>query len=363
MPDDHSVLPPSSAGTWVHCTAWVKLVQTHALLMDEETDASREGDLAHAYLRSLLFPHGGDIVAPTVPPDMAAYIAPVAEHIRIMSGSAAVASEQVVRMPSVHPEMWGTCDAYSIDLATKTIRVWDLKYGWGVVEAYENWQLLSYAAGLYDLIPNDAASWVFELYVAQPRPWHREGTIRLWRLSAPALSNHVRHLRQAAEEAMGDNARTVTGPWCKHCEARHVCPALRLAAADVIDVAAGNQPDLLPPDTIGIELTILNRAADVLKARLAGLEALSMSLLRKGQTIPGWGIEHAPGREKWMIPEAQVVAMSGLVGTALAAPVKAITPKQAREAGVDPALIAPFVDRIPGKATLAPVDASVFRKD
>ena len=53
------------------------------------------------------------------------------------------------------------------------ITISDLKYGWRIVEPYENWTMGAYALGATQHKPEDVT---LEIY--QPRPYHRDGYIR-----------------------------------------------------------------------------------------------------------------------------------------------------------------------------------------
>ena len=69
-------------------------------------------------------------------------------------------------------------DFYLYDQAEKTLYVTDLKYGYEIVEPFENWQALAYAAGvaaLPGMVPDKVV-----ITIVQPRAPHRRGPIRTW---------------------------------------------------------------------------------------------------------------------------------------------------------------------------------------
>jgi hypothetical protein len=169
-------------------------------------------------------------------------------------------------------------------------------------------------------------------------------------------------MRAMAEEAMGSNPRTVPGPWCKHCTARHACPALRATTLGILDVVADTTADELDAPALGYELALVTRAKELLEARYTGLAAQTETLLRIGQTVPGWGIEHTRGSEVWTKPVDEVLMLGTLLGVSLAGDVKALTPNQARQAGLDPAVVASYSERRPGAARLAAVDLAAARR-
>jgi hypothetical protein len=149
MTTQHSKLPPSSAARRMACPGSRALEEAHG--MNDPTDASNEGNLAHTVAAMAL----NDKI--DVSKDMAAnftdemhegakyYLDTVKRFLSLHT----VVVEEQVQCTSIHPDMWGTPDAWGID-EDMNLHVFDYKYGFTPVEAYENWQLLAYACGVYD---------------------------------------------------------------------------------------------------------------------------------------------------------------------------------------------------------------------
>jgi hypothetical protein len=362
---EHAVLAPSSAYQWVNCPGSV-MMQRQYPEPEGENEAADEGSAAHflasEYLKTGKWKEGGFNGVP--------FTTEMQQHVKLFTDLADGARssganwyvEAKVDISSIHQDCWGTADFFTIDLAAKTVCLLDLKYGFGIVEAFENPQLLAYASGIYDLIGSDAIDYTFELGIVQPRPWHREGPVRRWRIAGVEVSNRARHTRAAAEEALGNNPRTVPGPWCKHCTARHACPALRATTLDTADMVREATPVELPPEGLAVELGLLKRAQAQIEMRLAGLEAQATALIQGGKSVPGWGIDHTVGREEWAKPVKEVLALGDLFGVNLAKPVEPITPAQARKAGVEPTVIAAYAKRKAGTAKLVKIDTAAARK-
>jgi hypothetical protein len=72
----------------------------------------------------------------------------------------------------------------------------------------------------------------------------------------------------------------------------------------------------------------------------------------------GWAITHGKARERWAKPPAEVFALGDMMGVELRKPSEAITPNQARDLGLDAAVIAAYAERPTGAAKLTPRDAS-----
>lgn len=353
----HSPLAPSSAARWVKCPGSVPL---SAQFPDTDGEEAKEGDAAHwlasEWLRKGVMPP--DIVAPNgvvIDEEMREHVAGYVAFIRAEAGgNLTLALEERIEIPAIHPDCFGTPDATWT--VPRVLHIVDFKYGHGYVEAFENWQMLAYAAR--DL-PED---WVVAIAIYQPRSYHRDGPIRRWRYPAGELETYVASLRSAAHEAMGNNPATVVGPHCKHCPARHVCKALQASALDALETVSDATPAELTPLALSVELKLLRRAEADISARLAGLEAQAMAAIQSGTLVPGWAIEHTTGREEWTVPAAQIFSLGTIAGVNLAKDPQPITPAQARKAGIDADMVAQFCQRKPGTAKLAPLDVNAARK-
>jgi len=353
----HAALAPSDAGRWSHCAASISLSRQVTLTEDEDDGA--EGTAAHAVASALLLGQPAPQVAPNgvvVTPDMIAAVKPYVDFVRSWPTQPMV--ETAVRAPSIHSMVWGTPDAYTLDYKINVARIADLKYGFGLVEVYRNPQLLCYAAGLMDVVGPEAIDWSFELTIVQPRVWHPSGPVRTWRLSAAELRNHVRHLRSMAEEAMANDPSSHVGAWCRHCEARSICGALRSASLDAAEQAGDATPVAMPNDALGQEIALLRRAQGALSARLDGLEADAIARINAGAVVSGWRVERPPGREEWTKPASEVMALGDLFGVALAKEAAAVTPNQARKAGIPPEMVAAMSARKPGTPKLTSISTT-----
>ena len=102
-------------------------------------------------------------------------------------------------------------------------------------------------------------------------------------------------------------------------------------------------------------------ARQLLESRITGLEAQIEAGLAGGVSIPGWSIERAPGREDWVKPVSEALVLGDLCGVTLAKP-GAITPAQARKAGVPADLVAAYAARKPGTAKLIQISTDDARR-
>ena len=266
--------------------------------------------------------------------------------------------EQPVTMNTLYPGMWGTPDVRA-QLTPRLRYTWDLKHGHNQVEVFENPQLVAY--GTDDARPKDP-NMVHVFKIVQPRSFHRDGIIREWRVFDKDLETMRCDISKAAYTARGPNPPLLTGPACENCDARHVCPALQTRAYQSCETAGKAQPVEMSPLALGIELRILWDALDRLKARISGLEASAEDQIRKGVRVPLVDLTAGRGSTEWSMPDAQIVEIAKMLGVDVARPLKAVTPNQAKKAGLNPDLIAAYTSTTPGALRLTPENLTQARK-
>jgi len=196
----------------------------------------------------------------------------------------------------------------------------------------------------------------------QPRAFHPDGPIRRWRVeSAANLRGYINRLAMAAEDAMSGFAKATPNANCVYCEARHVCQALQRDSYRSAQISMQAVPVVLPPEAVGLELTLLTEAAQRLKARISGLTAQGDAMARAGKLVPGWEIERTPGREAWTDP----VLAAKLARTMKIDIVKEqtlLTPRQAREKGMPEDVVAELSARPKPSSKFKQVEESRGRR-
>lgn len=370
----HSLFAPSSAHRWVECPASIMLgVQFPEL--DPDSEASRQGAAAHwvAYqMRYARAPEEGSLApnGETVTDEMLTaallYMNDVFFVMNQTEGISHVKFEQRIPLAMIHPEAFGTPDAAVVRAHAGEAIVWDFKFGHDPVEAFENWQCVAYAWGLVAPLQLDGHAeqhFRVRIRIVQPRCYRASGPVQEWSTTVAELRGMFNRLRDAAEEAVGPSPACKVGPHCKHCPARRGCGVLQKAAYQAADAASRPMPVQLPPAALGLELFFLQRAQQALNARVDALQQQAEFAIRGGQAVPGWGMEASSGREKWQPDSVStVISLGQLMGVELAKPTAPVTPNQARElfkkAGIDPAVIAGYSERIPGAQKLVPVNSS-----
>lgn len=355
----HAYLPPSGADAWVRCPLWPTM---NAAYPSPATPESMEGDAAH-WVLTQGHPRVGDI-APNgvaVTDEMLtgadlwhATIGPHHEHRHH--------EERLPPTDAISPHCWGTPDVW--EAQDGVLHVADYKYGYGIVSAVENWQLLTYAALLLHSpdLPSAGVDRIV-LTIVQPRGYGaRGGPVRRWDVDLLDMSEYIRTLRNAAALATGGDPLARPGPQCGHCPGRHACHALQAAGGHIADYGAKGYRSDLTASQLGLELRALDAAAELLDARRTGLQEQAIAMIRRGEAVPHYRLDSTPGREEWARPTEEVLALGDALGVPLGKPVAAITPNQARSAGLDSDLVAAFSRRKPGSIKLVADDGAEARR-
>jgi len=261
----------------------------------------------------------------------------------------------------VHDANWGTPDTFAI--APGVIWLFDYKFGHRYVEEFENWQCIDYVAGIYQAHGNNPPpdNTVVHITIVQPRVFNRGNPVRTWTTTIGALKPYWAKLAAAAPMAMCDDAPCVPGDWCEFCNGRHACEALQRTALAATDQAFSSIPLVLPPLAAARELRSMQRAMSMLEARVTGLQQQLLDLCRSGVNVPHYAIERAQGRQRWIKPLPEVIALGQMYGLKLDKPA-AITPKQAVKLGVPEGVVAQMSDEPLGEWRLVEVTTDKARK-
>ena len=371
----HRPLPPSSAPRWAgQCPGSVAVEAAHPEA--GKSAEALEGDAAHEVLATVLrggsAPSVGSVASNGVVIDdeIIESVEVFTDDVLETHGSDALGKlhvEEYVDCATIHPDNGGTPDVWwsAAGMNGGYLFIADYKHGHRFVDAFENWQLIDYAAGLLATVPKlqklplESIQVIFT--IGQPRSFHPLGPIRRWTTTAAALQPYFATLRAMAAEAMSPSPRTIVGPECRDCTGRHACQSLQNAADNVADIAGGVVTFELPPVALGVELRMLDRAEKLLAARLTGLREQALALRRKGVAIPFYELKQGEGRERWTVPVEEVQALGTLVGHDLTKP-KPLTPSQVRKLGVDADVVALYSERPKGELKLVQVTDSTARK-
>lgn len=203
-------------------------------------------------------------------------------------------------LSQLHKDAWGTADCVIYDAKLKTLYVWDLKYGSGIlVDAEDNEQLIYYAVGAF--LSLDLPCERVILKIAQPRIEHAEGFIRSHSFNAEKLLEAAWEIEQEIKLTDDPNAPLVAGSWCRFCPALGTpCPEAAknsmTVAKKIFSPTSDYDPKVLA-DTLD-KLPMLDAFVSQVREFAYG-EAL------KGRVPPGYKLVNKRATRKW-IPDAKV---------------------------------------------------------
>lgn len=362
----------SSANQWARpngCPAYVQMDHRHR--SQTQNSAAEEGTLAHALAQSMvqnLLTRGLGFNPKTVVTrtltdkrwtdemyhcaliyfeDVKALIA----QTNVFGGTG-VGVEKLIPAPRIVENCSGRVDFYLYHPQGNTLHVYDYKYGRGVVEADDNWQLYAYAAALIDFLNLREALPAVHLHVVQPRASHPLGSVRSARHRADFIIDAaLPQLRAAAALAVQPDAPSRTGRHCLYCSGRAFCPAAREAASHITAFAGMCDSENLTPDEISSELVLLRDMAKILKGRITGLEAEAVALIEQGTPLPHWTSTRSLGNRFWTLKPTELSALGAGFEIELTTE-KPVTPAEAERRGLPKDIVKSLTDRALGAAKL-----------
>ena len=217
------ILRPSSAHQWMRCGMVAKTPPDRP---EAQNDAALEGTCA-AWVAEVVINgdattaedllgrshSNGWVVDEDMVRHMQSYLDIVQRH---QNGRA-----EVFRS---HPlGLQGTLDFEGISADGRITYITDLKYGYDVVEARENWQLLCYLWLLLTTLPAEKYPPMVQLAIYQPRALHRDGPYRKWVLG---IDEYMPYMEQITRRIQNVENMAVSGDHCKHCLLAYGCEAL-----------------------------------------------------------------------------------------------------------------------------------------
>jgi len=356
----HSILAPSFAPVWVHCTAAPLLAMQ---CPEQESQDAAEGNAAHWVAAQILdaYRNGNDIPqllgavdpAGTLVDDdifdsACVYAEDVMFHCNRLGQRDHLFIEQHVHADAIHREAHGTLDAAWV--GPNMIVLWDFKHGHREIDHVWNWQLLTYLSGMLTLLQInglDDQNLRIQFRIAQPRCYTSTGPIRTFEFTASDARAYLNRLRNSAEEALSDRATLTPGGHCKFCPAVHVCSAPRRVEMFGADFAGQPVPDAITANGLSFELSILKWMIPILEKRLEALETEALARQKQGEFIPGFTVDQKLGQRKFL---SNPIDYGKLLGVDLTQSDKPVTGAEAerrmKAAGLDPeTLLAGMVER------------------
>lgn len=212
----HADLPPSSADKWVVCHGWLKLNRG---IPNTSSAAADEGTLAHSYLEKAIT-EGFDL-ASLDNEEMFDALSMCMEWLEKQPGTKHAELRMDFGEEFGFVDLFGTSDLVIDDEECLTVA--DLKYGKGLVEAPENYQLLIY---LLAAVRKFGTRKKYRLVILQPRANHFDGPIREWTFGQNTLDAFRIVIGEAIHQNYNRGTPTVGAHCRKYCKAQGSCPAL-----------------------------------------------------------------------------------------------------------------------------------------
>lgn len=358
MATDHARIAPSSLHRTVECNGWIQLAET--LPPEPESAEAAEGTAGHEVALSWVdgLPMALGAIVGCNGLKVTAEMIEGAELWAATVPEGAICEQKLPRIGRIHPtDCYGTPDAWLYYPKQKLLWLGDYKFGHRYVEVWFNWQFIAYVAGILELLGLHDTDVTVCCEVVQPR-YYGANPVREWRFNAADIRAYINIAMQAAKRALEPNPPTAAGPQCLDCPAASVCATLQEAGAAVVSFAGTMRAAHLSPAALALELMLLDRIGDMVRARQTGLEETAKAMLRNGAIIPGVHLERGEGRRKWndTVPVEEIAMMGQLLGKNLLQPPELITPTQTIKKGIAESIVNEYSHRPPGatKLTLDP---------
>jgi len=358
----HALLSASGAHRWLHCTPSARLEET---LPEKQSDYANEGRLAHEIgelklRKHFVEPMGSRIFNnrlkkfkenPLYQEEMLkhtdTYLDYVSSIVHSYTSAPYVAVEKRLNYSTYAPEGFGTGDC--IIIGGNTLHVIDLKYGKGVpVSAWDNPQMKLYALGAISEYSILYAVEKVVMVIVQPRL----DSISEFKTNTGELQAWGESIKPIAQKAYAGEGEFVPGEHCQFCRAKALCRA-RADFYTGLEEFMLMKPPLISNEEVG---QILERAQG-LASWVKHLEEYALTECLAGNDIPGWkAVEGRSVRAFTNQDEAfKVLTSNGFEEAvlynreplSLAKVEELIGKKKFNE------LLATFVDKPPGKPTLA----------
>ncbi|WOC31918.1 DUF2800 domain-containing protein [Caproicibacterium argilliputei] len=352
----HAVLSASSSDRWLHCPPSARLCETYE---DKGNNYAVEGTDAHSLcefkLRKAL---GQSAKDPTESLNFyneemedcaagyAAYVIEQVEAAKETCPDPVVLVEQRVDFSRWVKQGFGTADCLII--ADGTLRVFDFKYGLGVlVSAEENPQMKCYALGALELFDDIYDIDDVTLHIYQPR----RQNVSEWRIpKADLLTWAEEVLKPAADLAWDGKGEFSCGDWCRFCKAKNVCRAraeenLKLARHDF----------KLPPKLTDAEIEVILSKVDELVSWASDIKEYALQQALSGKEWHGFKLVEGRSVRKYTDEASVAKAVSDagfdpyekkLLG--ITAMQKMLGNRRFKE------LLAAYIEKPQGKPTLVP---------
>lgn len=226
--------------------------------------------------------------------EMADHVQEYCDMIRERGG--VIEAEKFVRLSD---RVAGTMDC-AADLLGDTLFVDDLKYGFRIVEAKDNKQLLCYAAALLALMKAHGRQGLrfVQVGIYQPRGFHRLGIYRTHVYTVQEVEQWGAWLIERAEQCHQPNPIATPGPWCLDCGGALECEALSHSVWAGFEVVRSAHMANPSGEDLARKLKALKQIKKMTDALVSATEAEAAARLNENKFVPGYSVERKLGPRK-----------------------------------------------------------------
>lgn len=344
----------SDAGTWMVCNGSFRAQQLHPPVDVEPSQSRLEGRACHEVAQRLFRNE------------------PFGDMVGSLSKDGTVITDELFDAAREYfNEVWGFCnthgvlqqlhveeacsvpgytdwycipDAWVYVPEAKVLRIFEGKFGHRIVDVVENWQMLIEAFSVIETHHLDAE--IIELVVVQPRGFTSDGTVRKWAVTPDELQTYRQQVNDTMFRVLDATPLCTPGPHCLDCSARAHCGTLQQQSYAGMDYVASLQTHNLTGHALGVELSLLERAQEMIKMRLSGLEEQALHEIKQGKHVTFYDAKTTYGRKRWKkdVPVEQVIMMGDLMGQNLKKAVELDTPAQCIRKGIDPSVVEQYAE-------------------
>lgn len=241
---------------------------------------------------------------------------------------------QVVKVKFEVNELAATVDFIHYNREDKKLTIVDLRYGFSIVDVFENWELISYFWLWWVKNPHLAVTSV-DFIIYQPRPYHPDGPIRKWSvLVLDLIRDYVPKINETLRMIYRPQAKALAGLHCHYCPVMLYCKTNLETCLKIINVAM--TPSVNKPTNwiLSKQLDMFQYAQNILKQRVETLKTIAEVRIGKGEIIPGYGMMQSKGARVWKISYKKSI----VIGIPYEKP-KHMSPRQAELSGFSKALV------------------------
>lgn len=308
----HAKLSPSSAARWMSCPGSVTLSEG---IEDKSSKNADEGTMMHYFAASCL-ETGVDAVDyigvacedtglrlnEKQAKDVQFYVDHVREIVAATGGTLMVEQRLPIGWMTGEVGAHGTADA--VIVTPDELIIVDAKFGYKLVDADDNPQLMIYAAAAYDELKVAYDFKRVRIAISQPRLLAKPE----FTFSMAELYGFIEQVGASAEYTRHNPEKYVpSSKACQWCRAKPICPALRQQVMDAFDESTPLA------DVRDDKLAYVMDRADMIEGWIKSIRAEVERRLLAGEPVTGYKlVQGKRGNRMWADPTVAEATLKGM---------------------------------------------------